>query len=293
MLNTADVLKHNASVGSMLVAVVMEAPKLGDLSVHLAGDEDGRTRKATPAFDSAASLLPGDRVLVACDPSQHCYIIGVIERKAVPALITSDGTRAQIDHANGTEALQVRDAEDRLIFEYRPKEGKSIISIPTGDLALRAPTGDILLEAGRGIHCKAGTDIDLTGNTAVKIKAGSEHKDIPTGLKLTPRSAALTANRLELTAKRGVMRIATAEYFGVALNSTIEHVHSVVHKFESVAERIIQRVRDSYRQVDGLDQTKAHRVRTLVKDAHYTKAGEVYLLADDDVNIDGKKIRLG
>jgi hypothetical protein len=286
MLNTAEILELNESVGSMLVAVVTDVSEVGDMSVCLAGDDTRRTRKATPAFDGAASLQQGDRVLVACDPVQHYYVIGVIERKQAPALIARDGTRALINCANGEEILQVRDSADHLIFEYRPSEGKGIISIPTGDLALKAPTGDIVLEAGRGIRCQAGSDIELTGATAVTIAAGTEPHELCTSLNLTPRTAALTASRLELTAKRGVMRIATAEYFGIALNSTIEQVHSVVQKFESVAERIIQRVKDSYRQVDGLDQTKARRVRTLVEDAHY-------VLADDDVTIDGEKIRLG
>jgi hypothetical protein len=189
--------------------------------------------------------------------------------------------------------LQVRDAADQLIFEYRPAEGKGTISMPTGNLALKAPHGDIVLDAGHSIRCQAGNDIELIGATAVKVAAGTEPNELSTQLNLTPRTAALTAKQLELTAKRGVMRIASAEYFGIALNSTIERVHSVVEKFESVADRIIQRVKDSYRQVDGLDQTKARRVRTLVKDAHYTKAGQVYVLADDDVKIDGNKIRLG
>jgi len=293
MLNTAHVLELNESVGSMLMAVVTEAPVAGDMSVHLAGDDAHRTCKATPAFDGAASLQPGDHVLVACDPVQHYYVIGVIKRKQAPALIARDGTRALISHANGDEMLQVRDAADHLIFEYRPAEGKGTISIPIGDLALKAPNGDIVLEAGRGIRCQSGTDIELTGATAVKVTAGTEPNELSTQLNLTPRTAAITAKQLELTAKRGVMRIATAEYFGIALNCTIERVHSVVEKFESIADRIIQRVKDSYRQVDGLDQTKARRVRTLVEDAHYTKAGQVYVLADDDVTIDGNKIRLG
>jgi hypothetical protein len=293
MLNTAHVLELTESVGSMLVAIVTEAPVTGEMSVRLAGDDARRTRKATPAFDGAASLQPGDRVLVACDPVQHYYVIGVLERKQAPALIARDGTRALISHANGNEMLQVRDAADQLIFEYRPAEGKGTISMPTGNLALKAPHGDIVLEAGHSIHCQAGSDIELTGATAVKVAAGTEPNELSTQLNLTPRTATLTAKQLELTAKRGVMRIASAEYFGIALSSTIERVHSVVEKFESVADRIIQRVKDSYRQVDGLDQTKARRVRMLVKDAHYTKAGQVYVLADDDVKIDGNKIRLG
>jgi hypothetical protein len=293
MLNTAHVLEFATAVGSMLVAVVTETPDAGDMSVRLDSDQAHITHKATPAFDGAASLQPGDRVLVACDSAQHYYVIGVIARKQAPALIARDGTRALINRANGDEIIQVRDAADQLIFEYRPAEGKGTISMATGDLALKAPTGDIVLEAGRGIRCQAGTDIELTGASTVKVAAGTESNPLSTRLNLTTRTAALTASRLELTAKRGVMRIATAEYFGVALNSTIERVHSVVEKFESVAERIIQRVKDSYRHVDGLDQTKARRVRTLVKDAHYTKAGQVYVLADDDVKIDGNKIRLG
>ena len=65
-----------------------------------------------------------------------------------------DGACALLTRRDGEEAIEVRDTNDRVIFEYRPGSGKATLSMPSGDLALQAPDGNIELISGKEIKCR-------------------------------------------------------------------------------------------------------------------------------------------
>ncbi len=57
--------------------------------------------------------------------------------------------------------------------------------------------------------------------------------------------------------------------------------------------RLLSRALESFRSVDGLDETRAGRSRTTVRDDHRLKAGHITAQAKGFVKIDGQKIDLG
>jgi hypothetical protein len=293
MTNTAKRLDQVARFGDICEAAVLGKPVAGRVSLRLISEAWPEPIQATLAIDGQADLGAGDRVLAAPDSHGRCYVIGVIERKATPDLVSRSGARARLESADGQEKIQVLDAEDRLIFEYRPEDGGGAITMPAGDLALRAPMGDIRLEAGRRLHCRAGTDIDVSASSSVALCAGQAQRNKQVSFFLSDCSAKLKTHSFALTAARADLRVAETEYLGVALCGTLERVRLVTGKLERLAERVIERAVDVYREVEGLCQLKAGRVRTLVEDEHYAKAKRTYLLAEEDVKIDGNKIRLG
>ena len=71
------------------------------------------------------------------------------------AVRSRDGASARlVEDAHG-ERIELRDRRDRLLFEYRPETGKSVLSVPAGDLELRAPAGSIELAAGHDVRIRA------------------------------------------------------------------------------------------------------------------------------------------
>jgi hypothetical protein len=64
-------------------------------------------------------------------------------------------------------------------------------------------------------------------------------------------------------------------------------------RIELRADRIFERARDVYRDVEGLLQTRAHRVRTLATGAYQLFAKRVNVLAEEDAAVDGKRVLLG
>jgi len=64
-------------------------------------------------------------------------------------------------------------------------------------------------------------------------------------------------------------------------------------RIELRADRIFEHARDLYRDVEGLLQTRAERVRTLATGAYQLFAKRVNVLAEEDTAIDGKRVLLG
>lgn len=64
-------------------------------------------------------------------------------------------------------------------------------------------------------------------------------------------------------------------------------------RIELRADRIFERARDLYRDVEGLLQTRAERVRTLATGAYQLFAKRVNVQAEEDAAVDGKRVLLG
>lgn len=67
----------------------------------------------------------------------------------------------------------------------------------------------------------------------------------------------------------------------------------VVRFFDSVMDRITQRVKNSFRTVEDTDTTTAGRIRTKVRQRFSLKAKHASVLTEEEVCVDGKQIRIG
>lgn len=64
-------------------------------------------------------------------------------------------------------------------------------------------------------------------------------------------------------------------------------------KFDVLAHRMVEKVRDLYTWVSELFQIRSRRFRAVSESTMHLKAYRAYLKADTDVNVDGKSINLG
>lgn len=94
---------------------------------------------------------------------------------------------------------------------------------------------------------------------------------------------------VELQAPRGSVRVTA----GNAVDLRGREVGVDAERVEVRARTLVERVTDAFRYVQGLVQTHAGRVRTVVEETHHQEAGRQVLLARQDVRIDGEQIRLG
>jgi hypothetical protein len=72
-----------------------------------------------------------------------------------------------------------------------------------------------------------------------------------------------------------------------------QEVECEAGRIELRADRIFERARDVYREVEGLLQTRAERVRTLARGAYHVFAKRVNVAAEEDASVDGKRVLLG
>jgi proline racemase len=64
-------------------------------------------------------------------------------------------------------------------------------------------------------------------------------------------------------------------------------------RIELRADRIFERARDVYRDVEGLLQTRVERLRTIARGAYHVFANRVNVAAEEDAAVDGKRVLLG
>jgi hypothetical protein len=64
-------------------------------------------------------------------------------------------------------------------------------------------------------------------------------------------------------------------------------------KLEVNAERIVERSKETYRETEGLLQTRAGRARQIVEEGYQVLAKRVQIAAEEDAALDGKRVLLG
>jgi hypothetical protein len=94
----------------------------------------------------------------------------------------------------------------------------------------------------------------------------------------------------EIVAPRGDLTFSAPEG-RIALRAS--EVVCEAGRYELRAERIFEHAVDVYREVQGVLQTRAERVRTLAKEAYHLFAKRVNVLAEEDAAVDGKRVLLG
>jgi hypothetical protein len=114
---------------------------------------------------------------------------------------------------------------------------------------------------------------------------------------------------LELRAPRGKVRIVAAEGFeletpsvsakvgearieGRSLSTTFERVKSFAGVLETRADRILERARNVYREVEELSQTRAGRLRLVAEKTVSLLGQRAVVKAKEDVKIKGDKVYL-
>jgi hypothetical protein len=94
----------------------------------------------------------------------------------------------------------------------------------------------------------------------------------------------------EITVPRGDLVLSAPEG-KIALRA--REVECEAGRIELRADRIFERARDVYRDVEGLLQTRADRIRTIARGAYQMFAHRVNIAAEDDAAVDGKRVLLG
>lgn len=139
--------------------------------------------------------------------------------------------------------------------EQDVESGKTTLSVPKGDLDIQAEDGNICLKASKNIQ--------------------------------------MESEAFSLFSAKGNINIADAKYKGLRMTANIAQTRLLLGKIHTTVERLIEKAKDVYRQVEGLNRTKAGRMRTLVDGSYHLKSERIIEKAKKEVRIDGDKINLG
>lgn len=200
-----------------------------------------------------------------------------------PRIALPDGGSAELRG----EALEVRDPAGRLVVRY--VDGAAEICAASGDLRLSAPQGRVVIQSALDVEVEAGRDVVQRAGRRAEVAVGAGAPQLRVGHAVVE----VRTGDLDLRAERSRAVIGEVAVIAHAIVTTAERVALTAAACERTAERVVERARDSYREVQGLAEERLGRVRALVRDVYALSSRRTVMTSSDDTSIDGSRILLG
>lgn len=207
----------------------------------------------------------GDQVLVIDDGRGQSYVVGVLRalREAAPGAL-------DVGRADGVTRVVVAD----------------------GDLELHAERGRVVLRGAEGVSVESQKDLSARARGAIAIESHDGER-ARSALRLDGDEATLAAGVLSARAAKLVVLAEEAHAIAARLDAHLDDVRQRATRIETRAVEVIEHLGDSYREVEGLAQTRAGRVRLVAEGAFSVLAERAKLKAKSIFAIDGDSIHLG
>lgn len=109
----------------------------------------------------------------------------------------------------------------------------------------------------------------------------------------SPQALDLTANQLRVNAADAQLTLQRTSFAGTVLNSCVDTVKLAATSLDTVLDRWTQRVRQSLRRVDELDQLKAGQIDHAAHDTLALHGRNTLVTANKLVKVDGEQIHVG
>jgi hypothetical protein len=179
------------------------------------------------------------------------------------------------DARRAVSCLVAAEVDDLVLLARTPREGAFILAVLSregdaattlavpGDLAVRVPDGRLTLAANAGV--------DL----------------------LSANEVAVTSSAVRVNAVEGSVVVQGLTFLGDVVRAEIDRVKLVAQTFDSVLERLTQKVQRSYRTVTETDQLRAERIDYTADKVMSLRAEHALVTADELAKVDAEQIHLG
>lgn len=141
-----------------------------------------------------------------------------------------------------------------------------------------------------------GDDMDLCfpGNAVLESRLGQINVRAGKGMKLTTaEDIQLTSTALNLTAVDANVYTAHLNISGDKLVSRWREVRTVSEALHMVVDTVTQKIKNSFRTVDGVDQQSSLNFMQTVKKTLSIRSHHAVITARKDMKIDGERIHMG
>ncbi|HUU30240.1 MAG TPA: DUF3540 domain-containing protein [archaeon] len=128
---------------------------------------------------------------------------------------------------------------------------------------------------------------------SIKIESGAFALESPDVLLASGGKLSLSGADLRIKATDGDVAVEKMAFRGCELKSSCDTIRLAARNIETVAGRLIQKLRRSYRTVEEFEESKIGRLRCIVNGMFFLKSKSTTVLAEKAVKMDGQKILLG
>ena len=114
------------------------------------------------------------------------------------------------------------------------------------------------------------------------------------GLNITTeKHMNLVSEEISLMSRKALFNIESLKAMGTTLVSRINTVQTFATSIETVAEHWLQKLKNSFRHVEGVDQFKAKDSIHTVQNLYSMRSRQAAILAKKDIKIDAERIHMG
>ena len=144
----------------------------------------------------------------------------------------------------------------------RPQGDRSDLVFP-GDVTLRSERGEVNLDGGQGINISSPGQINIM------------------------------SEEYTLSARQGLVNVESLTAIGASLVSHITQVQTFAQNIETVARHWLQKLTNSFRQVEGVDQLRTKDSLHTVENLYSMRSRQAAILAKKDIKMDAERIHMG
>lgn len=103
----------------------------------------------------------------------------------------------------------------------------------------------------------------------------------------------LASEEYTLIANKALFGIESVTAIGSRLVSKISNVQTIADTVETVASNLLQKLKNSFRVIEGVDQTRSRDVITTVKNLYSMRSKQAAIIAKKDIKVDAERIHMG
>lgn len=135
--------------------------------------------------------------------------------------------------------------------------------------------------------------LQLPGGASIEASEGSMKLKGKTLALHSSQAMKLQTPKLNVGASQAQVQIKNAKGWFQSLDIETLRLSTTAKVITTVAKRLLERLEESFRWVDQVDQTHAGRVRTKVEGHFHVQSRHTTMRSEGHVRIDGEKIDLG
>jgi len=156
-----------------------------------------------------------------------------------------------------------------------------------------ADTEDIFILSVLRRESAAPVELPFEHGVSIQARGGAFTVDSPDMRLSSDGDMVMAGRKVAVEAEEGEAAIGRMLFTGVSLVTCLNTVRQVARHVETSAERVIQRVKRSYRTVEEFEESRIGRLRLLIRKSFFLASKDSHIVAKDVVKVNGGKILLG
>ena len=193
----------------------------------------------------------------------YATITAVILESSTYKLLLADGS--MVDGLKAQSCLVIPETDDLVLVSSIAGDNQVFILH-----ILSRSTRSQKLDLGENASLNA-TNLSISAQTKIMLEAPEVNLSGIRGSSTFLHSSVIS-NKLELKAKKASI---------------------IIHSVERVLHTLTEKLVNSFRRIEGIEQTKAQRINMQIDDRISIKSRHAAIITEEEVSIDGKKIHIG